>query len=251
MSAAPLLDTTGTPGAFTRAWNVVRLHYTNRRTMVGVPLMVMGFIFLINLAIWIIIRSASGEPLTGTEWSGSTAYIFIYFIVVAVQSMNQTFSFALGYSVTRRDYYLGSVLAFGVQSALLSIAFVLLSYIEQWTNGWGLGGHFFSNVYFGTGALLPRLFTVFGAFLFCFFIGSTAGSVFVRWKMNGMLVLIGIVVVIVVGGFAIVVLTNAWAALGSWFVTTGPTGVVAWLLIPAAIAAVIGFFVLRRATPRG
>ena len=253
MTTALLEASTTAPGAFARIWNVVRLHYTNRWTILGVPWMIIGFVFLVNLAIWIIIRSASGgqTSLDGTQWSGSTAYIFIYSIVVAVQAMNQTFSFALGYSATRRDYYLGSVLAFGVQSALFTIAFVLLSYIEEWTGGWGLGGHFFANAYFGTGPIWQRMFTVFGAFLFCFFIGSISGAVFVRWKLNGMLVLMGIVAVLGVGGFAVAALTNAWSAIGAWFVASGATGVVAWLLIPSALAAIIGFFVLRRATPRG
>jgi hypothetical protein len=119
MSTATADERIAAPDAFTRIRNVARLHFANPWNMVVVPWMIIGFVFVVNLAIWIIIHAASdgSTSLAGTKWAGSTFYIFVYFIVVAVQAMNRTFAFALGYSATRRDYYLGTALAFTVQSA--------------------------------------------------------------------------------------------------------------------------------------
>ena len=45
-------------------------------------------------------------------------------------------------------------------------------------------------------------------------------------------------------------LHGSWPAVGEWFAAMGPIGVVAWLLVPTALAAVAGYFILRRATPK-
>jgi hypothetical protein len=250
--ATPLASARSTAGATRRIWNVVRLQYANRFNMVVLPWMILAFVFVINLAIWIIITNASDgkASLGGTQYSGSTFYIFIYLGVAAVQAVNLTFPFALGYSVTRKDYYLGTVLAFVLQSALFTVAYVLLSYIEEWTNGWGVGGHMFSGIYFGQGALWQRLFTVFAAFLVCFFIGVVCAAVYVRWKANGLYVLGAAFAVVLVGALALITFTKSWVAVGTWFAATGATGLVAWLLIPTALAAILGYLILRRATPR-
>ena len=53
-----------------------------------------------------------------------------------------------------------------------------------------------------------------------------------------------------VGAVALITLTYSWPAVGGWFAAQGVVGGFAWGLIPVAVAAVTGFFILRRATPR-
>lgn len=249
-TSAVTAESVSVPGAGHRIWTVSRLHFANRFTMLTLPWMVIGFVFLVNMVIWISIFAATGERLTGTEWSGSTAYIFIYFAVAAVQAMSLTFRFALGMSATRRDYYLGTVAAFAIQGLLFTAVCTLLSYVEDWTNGYGMNAHMFSNIYFGTGPLWQRLFATFGAFMVCFALGALAGSVFVRWRANGLYALGAIVVLLGAGFVAVATLTGSWPAVGQWFLQVRAIGVVAWLLIPATVSAVIGFYVLRKAPAR-
>ena len=45
-------------------------------------------------------------------------------------------------------------------------------------------------------------------------------------------------------------LTDSWSAIGRWYSDAGRIGSVATLLIPTVISAVVGFLVLRRATPK-
>jgi hypothetical protein len=235
--------------------SVVRLHFVNRRTTIVVPWMIMAFIFLINLAIWAIIAAATtGQDRTdatsGTQYSGASFFIFIYMLVVAIQAVNITFPFALGYGVTRRDFYLGTSVSFVILSVFYGAALTVLSFIEQATHGWGLGGHMFTAIYFGEGPWFQRFFVFTLGMLFLLFVGAAAATVFVRWRANGLLVLGAIIVVILVGVVGLITLTGSWPAVGSWLAAAGPVGIVAWSLVPTVVAAGVGFLVLCRATPR-
>ncbi len=152
--------------------------------------------------------------------------------------------------MTRREFSFGTAIAFVLLAIGYGAAFTLLSYIEQWTGGWGLGGHMFTAIYFSDGPWFARLLVFSGAMVFFFFFGACAASVFVRWRSNGLLVLGAAIAVVIVGLVALATFTSSWGVIGRWFLGAGPTGIVAWLLVPTAIAAVAGYFVLGRATPR-
>lgn len=108
----------------------------------------------------------------------------------------------------------------------------------------------FTAVYFSHGAWYERLFVFFAAFAFFFFIGAVCATIWVRWKTTGLLIFGAVVVIVVLAGVALLSLTQSWATAGTAFLAAGPVGVLAWLLIPTAVAAVLGFFVLRKATPK-
>jgi hypothetical protein len=239
-----------------RALAVLRLYFVNVSSIILVPLLIMGFIFIVNWVIWLLIftnvqdASDRADAQAGLSWSGASFYIFVYMMVVAVQSMNLVFPFAQGFSVTRRDFYLGSAAAFATLSVGYGALMTLLSVIEVATNGWGLNGRMFTSVYFGTGEWWVRfgIYTV--LFLFFFFVGAAVATVYVRWRTNGILTFFAALTVLLVGASAIITLTGSWPAVGEWFVATGVNGVIAWTLVPTVIAAVTGYLVLRRATPR-
>ncbi|MFP3464523.1 hypothetical protein [Leifsonia sp. SIMBA_070] len=243
------------PAGGQRIWRVVRLNMVNKWTVIWVPAMIMGFITLVNwLVWWIIWASTSGtdraDAMEGTQWSGGGFYIFVYMLVVAIQVVSATFPFALGYSVTRRDFSLGAGLTFLLLAAGYAIGFTLLSAVEEWTNGWGLGGHLFTSVYFAGENVWGRLFIVFSAMLFFFAVGAFSAGLFMRWRVNGILAAGAVLALLIVGAIAVITFTQSWPAVGDWFVASGPIGVSAWLLLPTVLAAVAGYAVLGRATPR-
>jgi len=243
------------PGAGARVWRVVRLNLVNKWTTIYVPVMIMFFIWLVNWLIWWIIWGATApadraKAMDGTQWSGGAFYIFVYMLIVGIQVISATFPFALGYSATRRDFSLGSGLTFLLLSAGYSVGFAVLSVVEEWTNGWGLGGHLFTSVYFDGESLGGRLFTVFATMLFFFAVGAFSAALFMRWRMNGILAAGAVFILLVVGAIALITLTQSWPAVGDWFAANGPFGVSAWLLLPTAVAAIAGYAVLGRATPR-
>lgn len=252
-AAAPVLVTS--PASAKRVWRVVRLNVVNKWTTIWVPVMIMFFIWLVNWLIWWIIWGATqpadrAKAMDGTQWSGGGFYIFIYMLVVGIQVISATFPFALGYSVTRRDFALGSGLTFLLLSIGYALGFAILSVVEEWTNGWGLGGHLFTSVYFAGESFAGRVFIVFSGMLFFLVIGAFSAALFARWRMNGILVAGAALVLVIVGAVALITLTSSWAAVGDWFVTSGPVGITAWLLLPTVLAGLAGFAVLGRATPR-
>ncbi len=243
------------PGAFGRILSVTRLHLTNRFPILVLPLMILGFIFLVNYLIWWLIFSVAGvegsqDASDGIQFSGASMFIFVYMLVVAVQAVNLTFAFAQGYSVTRRDFYLGSCLVFVLLSVYYAAIMTVMALLERATNGWGFGGAMFDVIYFKTANPLLQFVLFLLLFLFFFFIGAAISSVYVRWRSNGMLVFFAALTLILVGLVALVTFTANWPAVGAWFVSNGALGVATWSLVPTALAAITGFFLLRRATPR-
>lgn len=241
-----------------RVFAVLRLNLVNRFSVFAVPWMILAFVFLVNFAIWWIVRGAAGADVSaadisdGLQYSGASFYIFVYMMVLGIQAVAFTFPFALGYSTTRRDYWLGTSLAFVLVAAIQAVGMTVLAEIEQATNGWGFGGRMFTVLYFG-GPDAPwylRLFIFFALFLFFFFVGAMIATLYQRWRVNGMLVFFGALILVLVGAAALITLTEGWPAVGAWFVAMGATGVVAWSLVPTVVAALVGFALIRRTTPK-
>jgi hypothetical protein len=235
-----------------RVLAVTRLHFVNKVQILYTPMIVLGLIFLLNLAIWYIIV-ASNPSTSGSNhlgYSGAVSYIFVYSTVVAIQVILRSFPFSLGFGVTRRDFYLGTALSFVILSVLFSIILTIMSSIEIATNGWGVGGRMFEPNYFTNSFWLARFVMYLAVFLFCLFVGSVGATIYMRWRSTGIVSFLVGIAIILVGIVAIVTLNHRWVALGSWFATTGAFGVTLWTLIPSAVAAICGFLVLRRATPK-
>lgn len=235
---------------------VVKLQFTNPWGVLIFPWIIMLIILAMNIAIWwIIVANAQSDAARadireGFAYSGAGSYIFVYMLVVAVQAINGYFPFALGYSVTRRNYYLGVTAFFVILSAIFTVGMSLLGAIEEATDGWGLGGRMFTAAYFGED-WVQRGFAYFTLLLFFFFVGSTVAAIYVRYKATGMtLFWIGLSVALI-GLGALFTLTNSWGAVGEWFANAGLMGSYAWSLVLTAVAAISGFLVLRRATPKG
>lgn len=241
-----------------RLWNVARLHAANPFTIFWTPLLVVGLIFLANWVIWWVIRTVSNgdqesvaNVSQGFQYSGATLWIFVYMMVIAIMAMNLSFSFALGFGSTRRDYVIGSVLTFVALAVLYSAVFVLLTAIETWTNGWGLGGAMFNAIYFGVDSpWWLRAFHVFALFLFFFALGSAFGAMYVRWKARGLILFFSLLSLLVLGGVALLTASGSWGAVGDFFVSVGFTGAYALSLIVSGVAVVAAYLILRKATPR-
>lgn len=245
---------THAPGAFQRIVNVVKLNLANPWTAIVFPWMILAIIFAANWLIWWIIFSAVGpadaaDASEGMQWSGASSFIFIYMMVVAIQTINLTFQLALGYGVTRRDFWLGSALTFTLLAVMYSVGLTILSVIEEATGGWGLGGRMFTTVYFGED-WAQRLFAFFTLMMFFFFFGAAIAAVYVRWKATGVSFFFIAVGALLIAALAIITFTESWVRVGEFFVSVGLMGGFAWSYVATAVSSVVGFFILRRATPK-
>lgn len=239
----------------TLIWNVVRLHLVNRMTYLWLPWIILGSAFAVSLSIWAIMRSVGvTDGVDGTsntpQISGALLSILVYLMVAAVMAINLTFPFALGFSVTRRDFYAGTALTFVLISAANAVPLTVLAAIEQATDGWGLRGLLFTAPWVGGGNAAEHWIGFFTLQLLFCFVGAAIATIYMRWRVNGMVVFWIVGSLALVGAFAFVVYTNSWAAIGTWFVTTGTTGAAVWSLLVTALAGLAGFAILRRATPK-
>lgn len=249
------IPTIEAPSQPRRVWNVVRLHFVNRMIYLGIPWIIVGATWIVSMVIGILIVANStgtgrAKAFEGMGNSWAVLSPLWYLVVVGVLAIAQSFPFALGLSVTRRDFYLGTALTFVVIGSGNALAFAVLTEIERATSGWGIGTRMFTALWFGSQPFLVNLLSYLVICLGVFFIGSCIATIYMRWRVVGMLVFwLGLVAALVIVG-VVVTLANGWATLFESLVSLGVAGIFGWLAVLVAAAAVFGYLILRRATPK-
>lgn len=229
-----------------RTLNVIRMQFINRQTYVWIPLIVLGGSFAVSLAIWAIL---AGSGVDGPKYGGGAQAPLWYFLFVGVSSLTLTFPFSQAMSVTRREFYLGTLLAAGLTSAMLALIFVVGGLIEDVTNGWGMNGYFFAlDWVWAAGPLVAGVFFFALAMLF-FVIGFGSATVYKRFGALWLTLVYVAIAVLFVGALWLIGRANAWIEVFGWFAEIGAGGVALIMLAAVVLVAATSFPVLRRATP--
>ncbi len=232
----------------------MRIHLANPWAIIITPWLITAAIFLLNFAIWHIVIMAAGSKAVSPDafhYNGGITWLVFYMVVVAVQAMNQTFSFVVGLGATRRDYFVGTSLIFVGLAVMFGVGVSLLAGLERLTDGWGVSGWFFAPGAFATMPLWEVAVIYIVGLLFMFFVGSAVAAVFVRWGSNGLLIFFAIVAVLVVATLWGITQANAWSTVGEFFTSRTPLEL-ALTTVPVAIAGgLVGYALMRRATPKG
>ncbi|MCA1008945.1 ABC transporter permease [Rhodococcus hoagii] len=231
------------PTGVRRLLAVCRLHAVSWPLLLAAPAAILAVTFAINLTIFALIDADDETHVTG-------AVLALYGFVVAfyTQAMAQTFPFALGLSVTRRQFFTSTTVVAIVQSIVFAAVLQLLSVIEAATDGWGVGMRMFGVLRYATDSVVLQTVTLFASLLLTTALAMLLGAVFLRWRTSGLLIAgIGTIGAL---GLAAVVVTWAhwWPAIGSWFVDSPRAVVLA--VVPVAASAVsiaATWAVLRRA----
>src|SRR3954451_20964836 len=135
-----------------------------------IPNIILFSVFLLNFIVSLII--SSDEKI----YTGGVSYIFFYMLVMGIMVVVQTFPYAIGMSIRRTDYFLGTVVMAVAVNILFGIMLVVLSFIENATNGWGDRVHFFHFPYLNDGSLLEQLTMYVILLINLFFIGILISS---------------------------------------------------------------------------
>jgi hypothetical protein len=240
---SPALDT---PGRRRRPLTVARMQLVNLPVQLGMPWLILGLAFAVNLVIFALVPDPPpGEP----KVTGGLMSIYIFVVVAHLVTMTQVFPFALGLSVTRRDFFTGTALFIVAQSAVQGLLLTLLLALEQATAGWAMGLHFFGIPFVvqPNWVLQWLIYTV--PFLLFSFVSILAGTILKRFGQLGMWV--ASVGLLLLGGIAAVLVTwqQAWPAVGRFFADTPATALFAgYPTILAVVAAAAAYLFLRRAT---
>ncbi|GAA3919009.1 hypothetical protein [Microbacterium invictum] len=229
-----------------RTWNVVRMQLVNRQTYLWVPVIVLVGSLIITLAIYGIISSAGVDS---AMYGGGAQAPLWYFAVVGAQALTLTFPFSQAMSVTRREFFLGTLLTAGLTALILVIVFVVGGLVEQATNGWGMDGYFFYIPWiWDAGPFAAGVFFFALALLF-FVVGFWGATIYKRWGTAALTTVILAIALVLVGLLWLVGQLNAWAEVGLWLATTGALGMALWGLLLFVVLAGSSYLTLRRTVP--
>jgi len=232
----------------------VRIHVANPWTTLISPWLILLVVFGLNFAIWHLVLMAAGDrgvEADAFHYNGGVSWIVFYMVVVAVQAMNQTFSFVVGLGATRRDYFVGTSALFAGLALMYGIGVSVLAGVERATSGWGVNGWFFAPGPFATMPLWEVAVTYTLVLLFMFFVGSGVAAVFVRWGATGILTFFASVAVLLLATLWAITQADAWASVGHFFTARSPLELALLSLPLSLVGGLVGYGLMRRATPKG
>lgn len=180
--------------------------------------------FAINLVVW---WAADLASVPGVFTGGVSAF-YIWVAAVYVVAVTQLWPFAASLGVTRRTFTLASLSVAGAQAAAYGVVLVVLVVVEDATDGWGVGLHFWAPGPLHASHLAAQMLACAVLVMACAAVGLVVGVVYKRWGRWGILG-VGVAVLTVLGAVPIVL-----TRLPSW----GETGL--WLTRQSALSLTIG-----------
>jgi hypothetical protein len=229
-----------------RTLKVVRLQLINRQTFIWLPLIILFGAFALSLLVYGIVQAAGAD---GVKISGGAQAPLWYFGVIGAQALTRTFPFSQALSVTRREFFTGTLLTAGITAVVLSVVFVAGGLLEQATDGWGMNGYFVYMPWLWEAGPFAAGVIFFAVAMFFFVMGFWGATIFKRFGAlvtTVTLVGAGLLLVAIIG---IVTLTRSWPTVIESGAALGAFGIALWGLVLIAALASSSFLTLRRATP--
>jgi hypothetical protein len=228
-----------------RVRQVARLQMPAWPQIVGWTWSVMAVTFGINLLTFM----ANYDPTDGVTNTGGLASLCGGAIGMASLSVTQIFPYALGMSVTRREFYLTWSLLAVVQSVIYALVLYLLNAVEQATGYWGMGMRYFGLPFMDDANPVLLLLGYAVPMLAVTHLGILLGTLYLRWGTTGVLASLTLVFTALGLAAALITWTRQWHAIGRWLLDQSPTALLAgWPVLVAAAFAVGGYRLIRRAT---
>ena len=223
---------------------VARLHLVDRFSYTWLVWGILALTFVINLAIYAVI------PLTqpGGNFTGALISIYIFMVVIGLQAATRFLPFALTLGVSRRTYYLGTVLLVVSLCALYAAILTALWALEGATSGWGLQLHFFRVPWILDGPWYQVLVTTFVLLALVFLFGLWAGLIYRRFGLIGTVAFLAVWSVLAVGAVLLVTWRQWWPAVGSYLSGLNVLAASGMLALAAVAIAGGGYLTIRRIT---
>ena len=230
-----------------RIASVMVMHSRSRGSWFLTPLFVLssGFTICLLIALSIHVFWSNNIPV----YTGALATIYIVMVNQGAISVTSTFPFAVGFSVRRRDYLLGTLAMAAAVSAAFAILLMLFSLIEiNLIPHWGLGLHFFHPPYFSDGSPLQQFWVYFVVMLFMYLLGFVPGTIYYRFGRAGMYVFFALAFLLLSFFLLASSYWSWWGNIFGWFVQQGAFGVTWWMLPLMGCFALVSYALLRKAT---
>jgi hypothetical protein len=230
----------------TRILAVARMHTVAWMNAIFWPWAILVSSLLVNILIFAAIR----DVVPGDHTTGGLASIYLVLAINSAIATSQVFPFALGMGVARRTYYLATSLLTLVGAVAYAVVLLLLKLLEGATGGFGVDLLFFRAPFIAVDNAFLQIVVYAVPFLFLNFVSMFVALLYLRWGTNGMFTFSG--AAILLGGLASALVTwrGYWDEIGNWLIDQPvPALVAGYPAAVAAIAAIAGLGVIRRANP--
>jgi hypothetical protein len=228
-----------------RIRQVARLQIPAWPHIMGWTWSMMAVTFGINLLSFM----ANYDPTDDVTTTGGLASLYGIATAMATVSVTQIFPYALGMSVTRREFYLAWSLLAVVQSVVYALVLCLLRAVEQATGYWGMGMRYFGLPFMDDANPVLLLLGYAVPMLVVTHLGILLGTLYLRWGTTGVLASLTLAFTALGLAAALITWTRQWHAIGRWLLDQSPTALLAgWPVLVAAAFAVGGYRLIRRAT---
>jgi hypothetical protein len=224
--------------------NVARYHLIQRFNYRILPWAVLVFVFFIDLIILAIVPSGHSTH----RYVGGLASIFVIAFILGIQSVAQALPFGLALGLSRRTYYLGTVLLAVGLAAIVGVIVSAGQAIERADDGWGIHMGFFRVPYLLNGPWYLTWLTSFVAVTLLYVYGMWFGLVYRRWSLLGLVAFLAAQVSLLTVGAVLATAWHGWHDIGRFFTTLGPGGLTGLLAALAVVLLAGGFTTMRRVT---
>ncbi|MDF2561034.1 MAG: hypothetical protein K0R99_2480 [Microbacterium sp.] len=226
-----------------RTFNVIRLQLINKGTFVWYPLVILAAAVVISVLIYALI------PVDEPKYGGGGQAPLWYFFAVGMSAMTLTFPFSQAMSITRREFFFGTMLTAVLASGLMGILFLIGGGIELATNGYGVNGYVFHLPWVWEAGPLGAFVVYFALALFFFVIGFTGATIYKSWgQLVLMIVSIGLTLVLVGLAFLATRL-EMWEQVWLGILDLGAVGLALWGLAAVVVLTAVSFLAFRRTIP--
>jgi hypothetical protein len=223
-----------------------RLNLAHPMVTLGMPWLIVSLSFAVNLAVWHL--TPAGADNGG--FTGGILALYITAMIVYLQSVTQLLPLAMGLSLSRRTFYLGTALLAVVHSIAYGIAIAVLTAIEDATGGWGADMSFWAPGPLDVDNAALQVLVSGAPMLAFLFAGIGIGVISKRWGPSGVWVL-SVGGIVVLGGLVVLLSwLQAWPAIGDWLSDQSVTTLAVGLPVAlAAVVAALAYTGLRRVVP--
>ncbi len=223
--------------------SVMKMHDRDKLLWFIAPWLLQFIAFLVTLIVGLLTHGY------GTSFSsGGAGDIYIFYFVVGIFNTTDTFPYALGFGVRRKDYVLGTVALAASLFVVVALALVTLGGIESHvTDGWGVGMRFFAPPYLGDGSFPQQWWVDFSLLMTLFSLGFFIGSIYRRFGRLGLWAFLTAMVFLLTTWFSLAAYLNRWGVLFAWFGQHTAFELTIWLFPIMALCLLAAYLLLRRA----
>ncbi len=226
-----------------RTLNVMRMQSKDLFSWLYLPWIIVGGNFLINL---LTTSAIHGEKTTVV--TGGMASIFIYFMIIGLIILHQTFPFALGLSVRRTDYFWGTAAVAGAASLVSAVIIVLMSAIEGQIGGWFQSFYFFRLNFISDHGLASELWFYFALFLHLFFSGFLISCLYRKMGGTKATVVLGLLFIVFTVFTLMATYNGWWADILKAIVDLGAIRIISLFSLLTVVYIGLSFSLIRKTT---